>query len=492
VLNFSIKNKKPDPFVSETQNIQNPKIGEGDCSMKTEKEKLFARAMAFYHQDGLPAAWKQAARFAGQSGHLATMPDVAAARIGTIPGDMPWETYFTTLTAEYYGLSKSGKPILIIAHGNGPMSTLDGVLKAYSWEYNDKNRDRRGGRISSSEFHDLEAGKYGEVHIVDLQNYVQLYQYPFIQTLRSSEAMSDPVLKARIGPDTAKLVEIHTNAARYWHREQAGVDPENKYNTPSQVFNGFLDRRREQHLRDGAENSDPLIITLSGANNCSYYFGPDRGFRPIEKGHAVAHLISTGRLCHQHQDGNESLVLDVHCHEWTDGVRLVGIKSGANIKSGLHNGPDTDELLKKYWRDLFKPVKNPPEEIGLRALMRFNGMWFTQYPKAGERMDTWEPEYQVSSISTVGDPVLFRTTVGSYHGFFKFGTSELKAIAPPDANAYEFEGEPQLEWHDGNPTHQTCMVQFYRITVDTRKRLIRAKSLAHDYETMMSLVAKGE
>jgi hypothetical protein len=81
--------------------------------MKTQSEKPFANAMAFYHDDGLPAAWKQAMKFAGQGGRLATMPDIIAARIETQPGDMPWETYFTTLTAEYYGISQRGVPILI-------------------------------------------------------------------------------------------------------------------------------------------------------------------------------------------------------------------------------------------------------------------------------------------------------------------------------------------------------------------------------------------
>ena len=43
--------------------------------MKTT-DRPFAHAMAFYHQDGLPAAWKQAMKFAGKGGRLATMPDI--------------------------------------------------------------------------------------------------------------------------------------------------------------------------------------------------------------------------------------------------------------------------------------------------------------------------------------------------------------------------------------------------------------------------------
>ena len=451
--------------------------------MKASERKPFAHAMAFYHQDGLPAAWQQAMKFAGKGGRLATMPDIIAARLETKPGKMPWETYFTTLTAEYLGFSKNGKRILIIAHGVGPMSTLDGVQKAYSWEYKDRERNRRGGRITAQEFLDLEAGKFGEVDIVDFEPYCRRYQYPFLETLRVSQAMTDPVLKARFGPQAEQYVQVHAAAARMWHREQAGLDPENKYQLPN--HEQFLDRRRSQHLRDGAEGSDPYIIKLECAANCCYTFGPRHGHRPIEDGYAIAHLLSTGTLCHLHHEGNESLTNDVSCHEWWNGVRVVGIQAGGSIRSGLNKGPDADELLRKHWRDLLVPAKKQ-EDVGFRALVQIGKQWFIQYPKVGERMDTWEPEYVVTSAKKVGKPVLFRTTSGGSGVVFKFGVNEVKAIAPPNANAYFFVGEPVPE---GSAYH-VCMVQFYQIEADTSKRVMRADKLAHDYDTMMKLVAK--
>lgn len=457
--------------------------------MKTTERKPFAYAMAFYHQDGLPAAWQQAMKFAGKGGRLATMPDIIAPRIETKPGEAPWETYYTTLTAEYLGFSKQGNRILVIAHGIGPMSTLDGIHRAYSWEYNDKDRNRRGGRITQQEFLALEAGKFGEVYIVDFEAYCRRYEYPFLQVLRSSEAMTDPVLKARFGPQAEQYVLTHTAHARAWHREQAGVDPENKYQLPD--YEQFLGRRRRQHLNDGAEASDPYIIQLGDASNCCYTFDPCHGHRSIEDGYAIAHLISTGRLCHLHHERNESLTLDVNCHEWWNGVRLVGIQAGGSIRSGIQAGPKAYELLRKHWRDLLVPMKKP-EVAGFRALMQIGKQWFTQYPKKGEQMDTWEPEYLVTSMKKIGQPVLFRTTVGGYHGFFRFGVNEVKSIAPPNANAYYFVSESQNEWQDGNPTHQTAMVQFYLVEMDTTKRMVRSDQLCHDYETMMKLLAKGK
>ncbi|HPS21611.1 MAG TPA: hypothetical protein PLO44_02280 [Candidatus Paceibacterota bacterium] len=448
--------------------------------MTTKKEKN-PGAMAFYHQDGLPAAWKQAMEFAGKHGRIATMPDIVSFRIKTKPGDEPWETYYTSLTAEYVGYTKHGNKIIIVAHGIGPMSNLQGIQEAYSWEYKDKSRDHRGGRITQSEFWDLESGKYGDVEIIDFNEYFSLYKYPFIQTLRASEAITDPVLRARFGPQIEQYVQIHVDAARAWHREKAGINPENKYEVPEEIHIQFIDGRRKKHINNGAENSDPFIIQVGDASNCSYKYVS------IEKGYALAHLISTGGLVHLHHDDNESLTLDVDAHEWHNGVRFIGIKSKKGIISDVQSGPDAHELLKKHWNDLMRPVGGQII-LGFSSLMEMSGQWFTQYPKVGARIDTWEPEYKVTKIEKVGNPILFRTTVGGYHGFFKFDIKEIQSIAPPNANAYRFVTDPEIEWNEGNPTHHTAMAQFYRIEADTTKRLIRSSELARDYAKMMSLI----
>lgn len=446
--------------------------------MKTTEKKSLPYAMAFYHQDGLTAAWKHAMKFAGILGRLATIPDIIASRIVTKPEETPWETYFTTLTAEYLGLSKQGNKILIVAHGIGPMSTLDGVTKAYSWQFNDKDRRREGGRITQQEFWDLESGKFGKVSVIDLDSYCRRYKYPFIQALRTSEAMTDEVLKARFGPKAEEYIKIHAKHARAWHQEQAGIDPENTYKLPN--HDQFLSRRRLQHLNDGAENSDPYIVQ-QGPSSYPYL--------KMDDGLAIGHLLSIGGLCNLHHDGNESLTHDIGTYGWNDGTRIVGIQANGDTRFGIHHGPNAGKLLRKYWPDLLVSVPLP-EIVGFRGLVKINDQWFTQYPKKGESMDTWEPEYVVSSMEKIGEPVQFRTTVGGYHGFFRFGTSEVKAIAPPNANAYFFVSEPQNEYNDGNPTHQTCGVQFYRVEVDASKRMMPTNRLAHDFDILMMLVRR--
>ena len=459
--------------------------------MKKKTAETGANVMAFYHGDGFVAAWKQAMQFAGKEGRIATMPEIVAARLESKPGEEPWETYYTTLTAEYYGFSKLGNRILIIAHGIGPMATLEGIQKAYSWQYNDKTRSKDGGRITQQEFLDLEAGKYGDVHVVDFEAYCRRYNYPFLEVLCSSDALSDPVLKARLGMQAEEYILAHANYAREWHRKQAGIDSENRYGFPEDSHKQFLDRRRQQHLKDGAEYSDPYIVKVEGPSNCSYTCKPAGDHRKIEEGYATAHLISTGGLCNLHHEGNESLTNDVGCHGWHDGTRLVGIKSGASIRTGIKTGPDAYKILHENWRKLLKPVF-PPDiaPVGFRALVQIGDQWFTQYPKKGECMDTWEPEHVVKTMKEIGEPVLFRTTVGGYHGFFKYGIGEVKALAPMDVNAYSTVGDPQTEWTEGSPTHHTVMVQFYQVEADATKRLMRQEELSRDYERMLKLHEK--
>ena len=454
--------------------------------MKTKGSVVSENSMAFYHPDGFIATWNQARKFAGAGGRIATMPDIVDARLATKPGDAPWETYYTTLTAEYYGFSKTGKLILIVAHGIGPMATLNGIQKAYSWEYQDKTRRKNGGRIYQEEFWDLEAGKYGDVAIIPFEEYSKRYKYPFLQILQSSQARTDPVLAARLGPRAEEYVLAHRDASVGWHLEQAGIKPENKHGLSEEVHRRYLSRRENLHVGFADGTLDPYVIGLRDAANCSY-FGRDA--RIPEKGYALAHLISTGRFCATSHDSFESLTLDISCHEWWNGTRLVGIKSGESIASNIQSGPDARELLHKHWKDLLEPVfPSDIKSVGFCALMQVGDQWFTQYPKQGERMDTHEPEYMVTSIEKISEPVLFRTTVGGYHGFFEFGINEVRSIAPPTANAYCFVSEPENEWNDGNPTHQKAMVQFFYIKADTSKRLMRAKKLSHDFKRMMEFL----
>lgn len=477
---------------------QNPKNGTGITMTEKMTEKQRPSAMAFYNPQGFVPAFKQAKAFADKNGRVATLPDVIEARLATKPGEYPWEAYFTTMSAEYVGLSKNGNPIAIVAHGVGPMSTLDGVLAAYSYQFNDKDRDRRGGRITQEEFLKLASGAYGDVMIVDLNATWNQRQYPFSgHAITAKEIMEEPLWRARLGKKWREYIEHHAACARQWHLEQAGFDPENRFELPN--YTQSLDRRRGMHVRLAKTGSNPCILSMDDANNCGY---SDREMfdHRMKKtpGTAIAHLISIGGLANSHHDYYEydyeqreqrqSLASDVSCHEWSDGTRLLGIQPGESIS--VHPGiASYSTLVKQHLDKLWG--SNPKGEKGI-----VNGFWhlvemgkrhFTDYPKQGERMDCHEPEFLVTKIEQVGESKQFRTTVGGYHGFFKYGIDEVRRIAPPEANAYMV-GDIRIEWKDGDPTHHVGPVTFYKVTVDTSQRLVRMDDIYRDYDLMMSLI----
>lgn len=270
----------------------------------TQKTKL-PGAMAFYHDKGFVPAYKQASKYAGKKGHIATIPDWVDARLGTGPykdfgyhdpsNPTPWDMYYTTMSAEYVGYSKGGRKILIVAHGIGPMATLDGCLAAYRWEYDDP-RNKNGARISAEEFLKLESGAYGEVEIVDLEEYIQSRKYPFIAHLHYTDALSDPVLWARLGPKALEYINLHVRYARQYHQE---------------VHNRII--------------VDPYILEVRGPGE--YWVEHHK----IEDGLAYAHLLSTGAVMlshHQSEYDVPSWMSDTHTHDWSDGTRLIGVREG--------------------------------------------------------------------------------------------------------------------------------------------------------------------
>ncbi len=439
--------------------------------MSDSKKTRLAGAMAFYHDKGFVSAYKQASKYAGKNGHIGTLLDWVDFRLGIGPykefgyhdpeNPTPWDQYYTTMSAEYVGYGKEGLKILIVAHGIGPMSTLDGVLAAYSWHYNDKSRNREGGRISAEEFLKLESGYYGDVEIVDLEDYIRTREYPFIAHLHSSEAMNDPVLRARLGPKAVDYIKCHRAYAIKFHEQV-------------------------HHKRNTLRIDNPYIIDVRGP--ASYWV--DR--YKIEDGMACAHLLSVGGISTSHHRSEynvPSWMSDIHVHEWYDGVRLIGVREGDITSIG--KGPDPYHLLRTHWQELLVPSGNKrPLPGNFYTLMKLpDGTWFVQCHKPGAAMDNGEPEYLVTSIEPIGEPVSLYTDIHHYHGFFKYAKSEVRRVVEPlGANAFALVGDPSNIWKDGNPVQQTCLVQAYRINIDHTRRLVSQDELGSDYERMMELM----
>ncbi len=423
-------------------------------------------AMAFYHDQGLVPAFKQALKYASKGGRVGTMPDAIATRL-TIPPhkelgmtrvghSTPWDRYYTTLTAEYFGVL-AGRTSIIVAHGIGPMSTLQGILDAYRYQFDDKSRCRQGGRISQLEFEKLALGKYGKVSIIDYEWYRNRFGDSRFRDptgyRRESEAMQDPLLVARLGPRAHEYIARHTTLARQYYQQQASLTV-----------------------------NDPYILEVSGPNNLPYWC------REVEPGLAFAHLTSIGSICLVHHQGGTQLPSFVCCvgvHEWNNGVRLLGVREGS--VGEVCDGPDSYQLLRKHWKELLVPSGLDRAPDGLFVLMQMpDETSFTQISKKGASADTHEPEFRVISKEKVGNIERFFTESNYPVPIFRYDRREAQTVLSKEANAYELVGDPTRT--AGIGSKETCLVQGYRVRFDHTKRLMQHNLLANNFDLLMKLM----
>jgi hypothetical protein len=425
--------------------------------------------MAFFHADGMIPAWQQAAHYAGKGGHVATLPELVETRLQTKTWQSPaWTKYFATSSAEYYGTGRSGKRLLIVAHGVGPMATLEGAKRAYGWEYKDRTRNRRGGRITQEEFWKLERGEYGEVSIIDFDSYYLnpsiRNEYPF-GARRLSECVGDPLIRARLGEKADEYFLRLFRESQDWRNKE------------------------ENHRYSDEDISDPYIIENGGAGNAPYP-SMTRALAWFEQSSphmAMGHLLEMEQPMVVHYDGGVHLWVAIKCQEWSDNWSFLAIPDGNADLGYVLNGPDARKLLDLHWEKLLVHVEEPQLEIGMRVLMQFGDEWFTQYPKVSIRMDTGEPEFEVVSKKRIGQPVSFRTSTGGGI-FYKYGLDEVVSIAPPGANAYRFTTDPEREGENWF----TRMVQFYHVEVNLTQRLMKEADLSRNLDLMFTLMQSSK
>lgn len=415
-------------------------------------------AMGFYHRD-TPTLFAQATRFAGESGSIATLPDIIDARLANPKGGYVWNNYFGTMSAEYFGYSKAGTRLLIVAHSVGPLATLKGQLAARDFVAKDVERRQCGGRISAEEFLKLESGHYGEVSIVPYDVVHSFGEYPFTQ-LRASVAARHPLVHARFGPRTEEYIALHRAIAQ-------GKEAEN-----------------------GTASDDPFILTLAQPNGASYEVG---GFGRYPRTHpyldagdgALAHSLHLSQLTKLSHTGSKpggSIVSEVSPSDPGELYRVIAIKSGAAEAVEPDFGGDVRKYLLRFADRLTEPVALPTPAT-LYHLMVSEGRWFTQVAHTGQAVASGEAEYIVTSCREIGTPKTMVTEVTGYYGVFRFDYEAVQKLAPEGANAFRI-NTPEIT--NGGKTH-TSRVQFFRASVDTSRRLWKADRLAADYETLLEL-----
>lgn len=461
--------------------------------------------MAFYHQDGLVPAWNFAAKYAGEDGSIAAMPDIVEIRVASKPGTpgSPWDTWYASSSAEYYGVGADGRLKIIVAHGVGPMATIEGVKSAYKWQWGDKSRNNQGGRISAEQFLALESGVYGRVkvvgatdffpngqvgvkeydiapvNVIDFQSYLDEMGYVdgsdiFYRYLTLHAALSNPLLWMRLGSQTYDYLMLHEQVAKSFHSSER---PNDKYPWSK----GFDDRKH------------PYIIQTEMASNCSYMQldemrrrgGGSLAYIPRqpEPGLAWAHLLSIDGLMRVSViEYGTMLLASPGVHEWSNGAKFIGIPSGVSLSRRLKVGPDPSEVICKNWQNFMRPVEEGYVSVAPFKLSMSDGGWFANYPKERldvECMDSGDIEFHVRSAVAVGGVKYFSVDEDF---FLRYKLSQVISLMPDGANAYRIIDISRKDNHGLT----TVQVQFYRADVDTSQRLPRIKEVAHDFDRLMA------
>lgn len=467
------------------------------------------RPVAFYHRDGLVAAWNFAERYAGTSGHVATLPDIVELRLGAKPGtkDSPWETWYTSASAEYVGVGADGRVKIIVAHGVGPMSTIDDIKTAYKWEWGDKTRHNNGGRITAQQFLDLESGKHGEVKIVDAADFIRsdgnlvrkfdiasvnvldFQEYldamglvdgynVFYRYLTAPDALRDPLIRMRLGSEAYCYLMKHERIAKTYHAKE-------RPNAGYRWAQGFDDR------------DHPYITKVEKASNCAYTLPNEAVLKATgkwvdeprvpEEGYALAHLLDIDALMRAHTvEVGVMLMSSPNVHEWWNGAKFIAMPDGVVMNKGLDQGPDPDRMIHEHWEHFMSPVEEGYAPITPYLLKYAHDEWFACYPKKfpnDQCMDDGDVEFHVRSVRRLGDDGRFTT---DEMFFLRYELAQVQALMPKEANAYEI---VDISGKDQNGL-TTVTVRFYEADVDTSRRLPRTDEIARDYERLMEVYAR--
>lgn len=424
--------------------------------------------MAFCHSKGFAPAWDMVQRYIQQGGQIATMPHIVAARMATSPLEAPWETWFTTLSAEYVGTSRGGAKLLIVAHGAGPLAAKDGILAAYRDEFAGKS-GQRIGRISMREFRKLENGHYGSVSIVDLGRYLRNAN-AFSIALRGSQAEGDVVLYARLGEGVARYLMRQTAFARAWHQR---AKESLHQNPPLNMGLEELQICRDMHQN---EMQDPYLVQL--------YMGAFSYRRALQADEVLAHLLTITPLRKVSVDGIDALTFGVGLLDWSGGFRFVGVPKGAEM-AALHPGWNYREQVAKNWIGLMVRLARPAK-IGFRELVRLGDNFFTVRTE-GFISGVREPQFRVTKMKPLGTSELSLSVRGS-DSFFAYDLREIRDAAPSGASGFTFGKIQAIKDDAGSVIKYRAAVTFYDATVYTSQQLRRESDVQDDYDTQMLLL----
>jgi len=382
-------------------------------------------------------AYELAKNLAGETGRVATMQDIAYAKAGADSSDPIWTQYVGSTSGEFYGVSKTGIPIVVVVHG------IDGILQ--NPEIMQRPRidspDGRKLQLTGQEFRMLEEGHYGKPIILERDRINKMREFP-TSVLSYSVALEEPLLRARLGNGTEALLLRHLHITRAESRNDFVITNDHQY----------------PYMEDSKYENTGGIIVMNG--------------------------LADARRC-----GGEpsSVSSDIHVATLSGGNRFIAVHGKNRLGSVNNKLQDILHNLPTHWQKLAVPntLEQPPLPYTLKTV---GDSLFTQYRDEGDCMDSGQPMCRVVEARKVGSVRVFKTPILGYYGFFKYELDEVRKGMPAGANAYLM-GEPEIVSKGGNPVRHKAPIQFFNVDVDKSRRVLRSDEIGQDLGLIRKLIA---
>ena len=454
----------------------------------------------------IETAWKYALRYAGEGGHIATLPEIIEAReaahksfYGNHHGKMgrdevplmrAWNQAYTSASGEYVGTGADRRQKIIVAHGVGPLSTLDGITEAYDHDL----QENPGGVISTEQFRSLENGDYGEVKVIDVDAFVpsagQVYKddvnIPEVTVLDKvdyenfvrkrclaangerlldlHQAMRDPLTRMRLGSQACRYLCTQANLAEDVLRRAGRLI----YGDPVHIIEPVFETR-------GHDLSEPMPRHLSYTEHMERIAALGRN--------AAAHILGIGDFQALYARRNEMLISPYFADPGSFS-NFVAVPKEADIEAGIGKLPTAEEILSEDPERFMRSTDG--EKVSVITPVRLGdigGKTFTRYPKDSLKepcVDSSNMEYLVKSCTPVGE---CKTFMVDEEFFLRYTLDQVRRIKPRGANAYRIVDIGNR--HEHKPGHTLVTVQFFKADIDTSRRVPRAEEISTDFDKLM-------
>ena len=118
---------------------------------------------AMFFDSYATAALRQALRYAGDNGFVASLPQLLHARVNASYDNIIWNTWFTANSEESVVRTPQGNPVVVTVHGGGIFAAPDRLERSLRANLNRANREgltgQYAGKITDTEARDLLDGK---------------------------------------------------------------------------------------------------------------------------------------------------------------------------------------------------------------------------------------------------------------------------------------------------------------------------------------------